>query len=148
MDGMKLRKVGEGSAGFRGGPSGDLYILISIKPHSIFRVDERANMHCKLPISFITLTLGGKVEVEDIDREKVSVAIPQGTEHGHQIVIKNKGMFITGSKNRGNLIVHVVSTVPKNLTTQQRHMLEELEKDLAQNKSSESILDKMKNLWR
>lgn len=147
-DGMRLRKAGEGSAGSRGGPSGDLYILISIKPHSIFRVDERANMHCKLPISFITLTLGGKVEVEDINGEKIMVTIPQGTEHGHQITIKNKGMFITNSQNRGSLIVHVISTVPKNLTAKQRQMFEELEKDLAQNKASESILDKMKNLWR
>jgi molecular chaperone DnaJ len=148
-NGMRLRKAGDGDAGQRGGPSGDLYIMIDIKPHPVFKVDDRANMHCQVPVSFTTLALGGEVTIQDIEGQKVQLHIPQGAQYGDQITIKNKGMTISGSKNRGNLIAHILLQVPKSLTSKQRELLQELDKEFGSAYSSpEGLFDKMKNLWK
>lgn len=146
--GMRLRKTGEGEAGYRGSSAGDLYISINITPHAIFKVDDRANMHCQVPISFTTLTLGGEVEIQDIEGQKVSLRIPAGTQYGEQIVIKGKGMTTSNAKNRGNLIAHVLIHIPKNINSKQRELLQELDKEMVTAKSSESLFERMKNLWK
>jgi molecular chaperone DnaJ len=145
--GTRLRKTGEGETAPRSGATGDLYIVIDIKPHPVFRVDDRANMHCQVPINFTILALGGEIEIQDIEGEKVLLQVPQGAQYGDQITVKNKGMSITGSKNRGNLVAHVLIQVPKNITSKQRELLQELDKEFNVEKSG-SIFEKMKNLWK
>ena len=147
-DGMRLRKNGFGDAGYRGGEQGDLYIAISVKPHQIFKVDDRANLHCQVPISFTTLALGGTIDILDIEGQTLTLTIPAGTEYGKQIVIKQKGMTTSNSKNRGNLIAHVLIQVPKNLTSKQRELLQALDKEMDSEKQPSSIFEKMKNLWK
>lgn len=92
-EGTRIRLAGEGEAGFRGGPAGDLYIFLSIKPHKIFRRDG-ANIFCNAPIPFTTATMGGHIEVPTIDGGRVKVTIPEGTQSGHQFRLKGKGMSV------------------------------------------------------
>jgi molecular chaperone DnaJ len=99
-----------------------------------------------VPIHFTTFALGGDVEIKDIEGQKVTLKIPAGAQYGQQIVIKGKGMV--SGQGRGALIAHILIQVPKNLTTKQRQLLQELDTEFTSTKSSESILDKMKNLWK
>ncbi|WP_345639523.1 DnaJ C-terminal domain-containing protein, partial [Streptomyces lacrimifluminis] len=90
-DGTRIRLSGEGDAGIRGGPSGDLYIFLSIKPHEFFQ-REGADIHCRVPISMVTAALGGEFEVSDLDGVKARVKVPEGTQNGRQFRLKGKGM--------------------------------------------------------
>jgi molecular chaperone DnaJ len=146
--GMRLRKSGDGDAGYRGGVAGDLYILIDIRPHPVFKLDDRANLHCQVPINFTTLALGGEIEIQDLEGEKVKLNIAPGAQYGDQITIKSKGMVVSGSRHRGNLIAHILAQVPKNLTSKQRELMQELDKEFGGKASAEGLLDKMKNLWK
>jgi molecular chaperone DnaJ len=147
--GVRLRKTGDGDAGYRGGAFGDLYIVIEIKPHSVFKLDDRGNLHCQVPISFTTLALGGEIEIQDLEGQKVTLNISSGTQYGDQVVIKGKGMVSSGSRNRGSLIAHMIAQVPKSLTSKQRELMLELDKEFGGKASAEEgLLDKMKNLWK
>lgn len=88
-EGTRIRLAGEGESGLRGGPSGDLYIFLSIKPHRYFQRDG-ADLYCQIPISMVTASLGGDIRVPMIDGEARSVAIPEGTQSGRQIRIRGK----------------------------------------------------------
>lgn len=148
-DNNRIRIAGEGEAGARGGPSGDLYVFVTIKSHNVYKV-ENANLHFKLPITITKAALGGEVEVPTIDGSKVSLKIPAGSETGDQLRLKGNGMSKIQSSIRGDLYAHVFVQTPKNLTKKQKELLEELDKefgDVKENFSEGGFFSKMKNLW-
>ena len=125
-DGVRIRLGGEGEAGARGGPSGDLYIFISIKPHQFFQRDG-ADLYCRIPISMVTAALGGQFEVTTLDETKSRVKVPEGTQTGKQFRLKTKGMPVMRTSNFGDLYIQVVTETPQKLTKRQRELLEEFE---------------------
>ena len=125
-DGTRIRLAGEGEAGLRAGPPGDLYIFLSIKPHEFFQRDG-ADLFCRVPIAMATAALGGEIEVPVIDGGKTKVKIPEGSESGKQFRLKTKGMPVLRSKQRGDLYIQVEVETPKNLTRRQRELLKEFE---------------------
>jgi molecular chaperone DnaJ len=126
-DGTRIRLAGEGEAGLRGGPPGDLYIFLSIKPHEFFQRDG-ADLFCRVPIAMTTAALGGEVEVPTIDGGKTRVKVPEGTESGKQFRLRQKGMPVLRSKQKGDLYIQVEVETPKSLTRKQRDLLKEFEK--------------------
>jgi len=136
-DGTKVRLVGDGEAGLRGGPSGDLYIFLSIKPHSFFQRDG-ADIFCKVPISMTTAALGGQIEVPTLEGAATRVKVPEGTESGKQFRLKGKGMPVLRSKVIGDMYIQVDVETPKNLTRRQRELLEEFERESHKETSPES----------
>jgi molecular chaperone DnaJ len=127
-NGHKLRLAGEGEAGVRGGPPGDLYIFLAIKPHDFFQRDG-ADIFCRVPISMTTAALGGQVDVPTIDGEMSRVRVPEGTETGKQFRLKGKGMPVLRSKLMGDMYIQVEVETPKNLTRRQRELLEAFERE-------------------
>jgi molecular chaperone DnaJ len=126
-DGTRIRLAGEGEAGERGGGAGDLYIFLAVKPHRIFQRDG-ANIHCRVPIAMPTAALGGSIEVPTIDGGRAKVAVPAGTQSGHQFRLKNKGMSVLRSPSRGDMYVQVTVETPVNLTKRQQELLREFDK--------------------
>ncbi len=126
-DGTRIRLAGEGEAGLRGGPAGDLYIFLAIKPHEFFQRDG-ADVFCKVPISMTTAALGGQIEVPTLEGTSTRVKVPDGTESGKQFRLKGKGMPVLRSKVTGDMYIQVDVETPKNLTRKQRELLEEFEK--------------------
>jgi molecular chaperone DnaJ len=98
-DGTKIRLAGEGEAGMRGGPAGDLYIFLSIKPHEFFQRDG-ADIFCRVPISMTTAALGGHVDVPTVESSRVRMPVPSGTETGKQFRLKGKGMPVCARRCR------------------------------------------------
>jgi molecular chaperone DnaJ len=127
-DGTKIRLAGQGEAGLRGGPAGDLYIFLSIKPHEFFQRDG-ADIFCRVPISMTTAALGGQIDVPTIDGEKTRVKVPEGTESGKQFRLKGKGMPVLRSKVTGDMYIQVEVETPKNLSRKQRELLESFERE-------------------
>ena len=125
-DGTRIRLAGEGEAGVRGGPPGDLYIFLSIKPHEFFQRDG-ADLFCRVPIAMTTAALGGQIEVPTIDGGRTRVKIPEGTETGKQFRMKSKGMPVLRSKQQGDLYIQVEVETPKNLSRKQRDLLKSFE---------------------
>jgi molecular chaperone DnaJ len=136
-DGTRIRLAGEGEAGLRGGPPGDLYIFLSIKPHEFFQRDG-ADLFCRLPISMTTAALGGDIEVPTINGGRTRVKIPEGTEGGKQFRLRGKGMPVLRSKQQGDLYIQVEVETPKNLTRKQRDLLKSFEAASNQDTSPES----------
>ncbi len=126
-DGTRIRLAGEGEAGLRGGPAGDLYIFLSLEPHEFFQRDG-ADLHCRVPISMVTAALGGDFEVPAIDGSKVKVKIPSGTQTGRRFRLSAKGMPVLRAKQLGDMYVQVVVETPQNLTKRQRELLAEFDK--------------------
>ena len=126
-EGTRIRLAGEGEAGFRGGPDGDLYIFLSIRPHPFFQ-REGANLLCRVPIPFTTATLGGTIDVPTIDGGKVKVSIPEGTQTGHQFRLKGKGMSQMRGHARGDMFIQVNVETPVNLNKKQKDILREFDK--------------------
>jgi len=127
-DGTRIRLAGEGEAGRRGGPTGDLYIFLSIKPHEFFQRDG-ADIFCRVPISMTTAALGGSVDVPTVDGNRVRMPVPSGTETGKQFRLKGKGMPVLRSKVQGDMYIQVEVETPKNLSRKQRELLEEFERE-------------------
>ncbi len=125
-DGTRIRLAGEGEAGVRGGPTGDLYIFLSIKPHEFFQRDG-ADVFCRVPIAMTTAALGGTIEVPTLDGNRVKKTVPDGTESGKQFRLKGKGMPVLRSKVQGDMYIQVEVETPKHLTRRQRELLEEFE---------------------
>jgi molecular chaperone DnaJ len=125
-DGTRIRLAGEGEAGLRGGPSGDLYIFLSLKPHEFFQRDG-ADLYCKVPISMTTAALGGAFEVATLDGTQTRVKVPDGTQHGRQFRMKGKGMPVLRQNQIGDLYIQVAVETPQNLSKRQRELLEEFE---------------------
>jgi len=126
-DGTRIRLAGEGEAGYRGGPAGDLYIFLSVKPHELFQRDG-ADLFCKVPISMTTAALGGSFEVTTLDGSQTRVKVPEGTQNGKQFRLRGKGMPVLRQPSVGDLYIQVAIETPQNLTRRQRELLEEFEK--------------------
>ena len=126
-DGTRIRLAGEGEAGVRGGPPGDLYIFLSLTPHEFFQRDG-ADLHCRVPVSMVTAALGGEFEVPAIDGSKARVKVPAGTQTGRRFRLTGKGMPVLRAKQLGDMYVQVAVETPQNLTKRQRELLAEFEK--------------------
>jgi molecular chaperone DnaJ len=126
-DGTRIRLAGEGEAGLRGGPAGDLYIFLSLTTHPFFQRDG-ADLHCRVPISMVTAALGGEFEVPTIDGGKTRVKVPEGTQSGRRFRLHSKGMPVLRSRQCGDMYVQVVVETPQNLTKKQRELLNEFER--------------------
>ncbi len=146
-DGTRIRLAGEGEAGQRGGPTGDLYIFISLRAHEFFQRDG-ADLFCKVPISMAVAALGGEIEVPTIDGKKARVSIPEGAQNGKQFRLKSKGMPVLRSAQSGDMYIQVTVETPVNLTRKQRDLLKEFDKDAHHNSpESEGFFAKAKAFW-
>jgi molecular chaperone DnaJ len=125
-DGTRIRLSGEGEAGLRGGPTGDLYIFLAIASHAFFQRDG-ADLYCRVPISMVTASLGGEFEVPTVDGAKSRVKIPAGTQSGKRFRLAGKGMPVLRAKRMGDMYVQVTVETPQNLTKRQRELLAEFE---------------------
>src|SRR5438552_3633160 len=126
-DGTRIRLAGEGEAGTRGGPAGDLYIFLSLTPHVFFQRDG-ADLHCRVPVSMVTAALGAELEVPTIDKGKAKLKIPSGTQSGRRFRIASKGMPVLRSRQMRDMYVQVLVETPQNLTKKQQELLSEFEK--------------------
>src|SRR3954451_16586874 len=127
-DGTRIRLAGEGEAGLRSAPAGDLYVDISIKAHPIFQRDG-ANIFVRVPLRMTQAALGGQVEVPSIDGGRSRVTIPAGTQAGDQFRLRGKGFSVLRSTVRGDMFVQVSVETPQNLTPKQRELLEQFESE-------------------
>lgn len=146
-DGTRIRLAGEGEAGLRGGPSGDLYIFLSVRPHEFFQRDG-ADLYCKVPISMSTAALGGEIEVPTIDGKRARVNIPEGAQNGKQFRLKGKGMPVLRASQHGDMYIQVAVETPVNLTRRQRELLAEFDREARNNSpESEGFFAKAKAFW-
>src|SRR3954468_640007 len=136
-DGTRIRLAGEGEAGVRGGPPGDLYIFLSLAQHQFFQRDG-ADLHCRVPISMVTAALGGEFEVPTIEKGKTKVKVPAGTQSSRRFRIASKGMPVLRSRQMGDMYVQVVVETPQNLTKKQQELLAEFDKLSSGNTQPES----------
>lgn len=136
-DGTRIRLAGEGEAGSRGGPAGDLYIFLAVKPHEFFQRDG-ADLYCRVPISMTTAALGGEFEVSTLDSMKTRVKVPEGTQNGRQFRLKGKGMPVLRQQSVGDLYIQVAIETPQKLSKRQRELLEEFDKLSVEENSPQS----------
>lgn len=147
-DGTRIRLSGEGEAGFRGGPTGDLYIFISIEPHALFKRDG-TNLYCQIPISMTKAALGGEIEVPTIEGKKAIIKIKDGTQNGSRIRLRGKGMPRLHSGTLGDLIIETSVETPVNLSSKQKELLREFESETKSGWSpqSEGFFSRVKGIW-
>jgi molecular chaperone DnaJ len=127
-DGDRIRLAGEGEAGRNGGPPGDLYVEIRLKPHKIFE-RSGADLACEVPVSFATATLGGEVELPTLNGN-VSLKIPAGTQSGKTFRLRGKGVTTVRDPRKGDLFANVHVETPVHLTSEQKSLLEKFEASL------------------
>ena len=145
--GTRIRLSGEGEAGMRGGPTGDLYIFIETREHAIFKRDG-VNLFITIPVSMITAALGGEVEVPTIDGGNSRVKVPAGTQAGKQLRLRGKGMPALRGGGAGDMLIELAVETPVNLTAKQKELLEEFEKLAADNNpEGSSFFAKVKGFW-
>lgn len=147
-DGTRIRLANEGEAGLRGGPPGDLYIFLSVKPHEFFQRDG-ADLYCKVPISMTTAALGGSFEVATLDGTQTRVKVPEGTQSGRQFRLRGKGMPVLRQPQVGDLYIQTVVETPQNLSRRQRELLEEFERLSSKENSPQSsgFFSRMKDFF-
>ncbi len=150
--GTRIRLAGEGEAGMRGGPSGDLYIFIDVKEHPIFVRDGRI-LACQVPVSIGTAALGGEIEVPTIDGGRSRVKVPAGTQSGKQLRLRGKGMpplrHGAGMQSEhGDMLIELTVETPVNLTARQKELLREFDEIQADNNPQTSgFFQKIKGFW-
>ncbi|HEX4858735.1 MAG TPA: molecular chaperone DnaJ, partial [Usitatibacteraceae bacterium] len=149
-DGDRIRLAGEGEAGINGGPPGDLYVVIQLKPHSVFQ-REGADLHCEMPISFTVAALGGEITIPTLEGE-AKIKIPAETQSGQVFRLRGKGIRPVRQTSAGDLMCHVVVETPVRLTERQKDLLRELEeinkKDGDRhNPRAKSFMDKVKDFF-
>lgn len=147
-DGTRIRLSGEGEAGLRGGPPGDLYIFLHVRPHDVFK-REGATLFAAVPLSFTSAALGGTIEVPCLDRETATIRIPEGTQTGRQFRIRGRGMPALNSYGKGDLVIQVEVETPINLSKRQRELLEEFQAAETGDTCPRStgFFAKLKDLW-
>jgi molecular chaperone DnaJ len=148
-DGTRIRLSGEGESGMRGGPPGDLYVFIALKPHRFFQ-REGADLRCRVPITMPTAAMGGTIEVPTIDGKRNKVTVPAGMQSGQQMRLKSKGMSMLRGNGRGDLYIEMVVETPVNLTKKQKELLQEFDKaggKASTHPQSESFMGRVKELW-
>ena len=139
-DGMRIRSTGNGEPGTNGGPPGDLYIEIRLKKHDIFERDGD-DLHCQVPVSFITAALGGEIEVPTL-AGKAAIDIPEGTQAGKQFRLRGKGIKGVRASYPGDLYCHIAVETPVKLTEHQRKLLKELDESFKKGGHKHSPNDK------
>ena len=145
--GTRIRLAGEGEAGLRGGPNGDLYIFIEVKDHALFQRDG-VHLFCRVPISMPSAALGGEVEVPTIDGGKARVKVPAGAQTGKQMRLRAKGMPALRGGGQGDMVIELAVETPVNLTSRQRELLREFEKLSEENNpEGSSFFSKVKGFW-
>ena len=145
--GTRIRLAGEGEAGLRGGPSGDLYIFIEVTHHTLFERDG-LNLFCRVPVSMTAAAMGGDIEVPTIDGGRSRVKVPAGSQSGRQMRLRGKGMPAIRGGTHGDMMIELAVETPVNLTTKQKELLREFEK-LSQENNPESsgFFKKVKSFW-
>ena len=145
--GTRIRLAGEGEAGLRGGPAGDLYIFIEVEPHAIFERDSQ-NLYCRIPVSMTTAALGGEIDAPTIDGGKTRVKVPAGVQSGKQLRLRGKGMPALRGAGAGDLYIELAVETPVNLSARQRDLLREFE-DAGRDNSPETqdFFGKVKGFW-
>jgi molecular chaperone DnaJ len=149
-EGDRVRLTGEGEAGVNGGPPGDLYVQVHLKPHAVFQRDHD-DLHCEMPVSFATAALGGEIEIPTLDGS-ARIRVPAETQSGRTFRLRGKGIRGVRSQSPGELFCHVVVETPVNLTARQRELLQEFEmlsqKDSARhNPRAKGWFDKVKEFF-
>ncbi len=145
--GTRIRLAGEGEAGMRGGPSGDLYIFIQVTEHPLFERDG-VHLHCRVPVSMTSAALGGDIEVPTIDGGRSRVKIPAGSQSGRQMRLRSKGMPALRGGGHGDMYIELAVETPVNLTGKQKDLLREFEKLSEENNpESHSFFNKVKSFW-
>ena len=145
--GTRIRLSGEGEAGLRGGPSGDLYIFIEVREHGIFQ-REGGNLFCRVPVSMTSAALGGDIEVPTIDGGRSRVKIPSGSQSGRQMRLRNKGMPSIKSSQIGDMFIELAIETPVNRTSRQKELLCEFEAMSEDNNpESKSFFSTVRSFW-
>ncbi len=145
--GTRIRLAGEGEAGMRGGPPGDLYIFIEVAKHDIFEREE-TNLFCRVPVSMTAAALGGDIEVPTIDGGRSRVKIPAGSQSGRQMRLRNKGMPALRGGASGDMFIELAVETPVNLTSRQKELLREFEAlSEDNNPESKSFFSSVKSFW-
>jgi molecular chaperone DnaJ len=124
-EGDRIRLSGEGEPGVNGGPPGDLYVQIHLKPHAVFQRDHD-DLHCEMPVSFATAALGGEIEIPTLDGV-ARIKVPSETQTGKVFRLRGKGIKGVRSISHGDLLCHVVIETPVNLTDEQKQLLRQFE---------------------
>ena len=148
-DGTRIRLSGEGEAGLRGAPAGDLYMFLTIAPHAHFQRDG-ANIYMRVPIAMTTAALGGTIEVPTVDGGRARVTVPEGIQSGHQFRLRGKGMSVMRSTARGDMYIRAAVETPVKLTKRQQEILKEFDqagKPGRNNPESEGFFAKAKETW-
>ena len=145
--GTRIRLAGEGEAGMRGGPPGDLYIFIEVAKHDIFEREDN-NLFCRVPVSMTDAALGGDIEVPTIDGGRSRVKIPGGSQSGRQMRLRNKGMPALRGGGYGDMFIELAVETPVNLTSRQKELLREFD-SLSEdnNPESKSFFSSVKSFW-
>jgi len=146
-EGTRIRYAGEGDAGRMAGPKGDLYVILSIRPHDFFERHGH-DLHCVIPISFPQAALGAEFEIPGIDGP-AAIKIPEGTQSGREVRVRGRGVPFLNDKGRGDLIVKVDVQIPRKLSRAQRDLVSKLAETMAvDNKpAAPGLMDKMKDLF-
>ncbi|MGA1179854.1 MAG: molecular chaperone DnaJ [Marivivens sp.] len=145
--GTRIRLAGEGEAGMRGGPTGDLYIFIEVTEHRLFQRDG-TNLYCRVPVSMVDASLGGDIEVPTIDGGRSRVKIPEGSQSGRQMRLRGKGMPALRGGNHGDMFIELSVETPVKLTSKQKELLREFDKLSAENNpQSSSFFSAVKGFW-
>lgn len=148
-DGARIRMQGAGEAGARGGPPGDLYVFITVRPHRLFKRHGN-DILCRIPIPMTTAALGGEIEVPTIDGTRSKVKIPAGTQSAHQFRLRGKGMSVLRTGSRGDMYIEAIVETPQNLTKRQQELLEEfskISKSQENSPQSSSFFKRVKDIW-
>lgn len=145
--GTRIRLAGEGEAGMRGGPSGDLYIFIEVAEHKLFE-REGADLFCRVPVAMAKAALGGSIEVPTIDGGRGRVQIPSGSQSGRQMRLRGKGMPPLRGGGTGDMIIELAVETPVNLTARQKEILTEFEELSSENNpKSSTFFSSVKSFW-
>lgn len=145
--GTRIRLAGEGEAGMRGGPPGDLYIFVEVTTHKLFERDG-LNLYCRVPVSMAKAAIGGAIEVPTIDGGRGRVQIPAGSQSGRQMRLRSKGMPALRGGGLGDMFIELAVETPVNLTARQKELLAEFE-ELSEdnNPESKTFFSSVKSFW-
>jgi molecular chaperone DnaJ len=149
-DGARIRLAGEGDAGLRGGPRGDLYLFVSVAPHELFERDG-LDLHCQAPVPMWMAALGGEIEAPCLASEdcRIKVKVPEGAQTGRTVHLKGKGMPSLRGRERGDLVVELYVETPTHLTSRQKQLMRELAETCGeqQHPRHAGFFDKARRFW-
>ncbi len=147
-DGTRIRLAGQGEAGARGAPPGDLYIFLHVARHSVFE-REGTNLFCRVPISFTMAALGGSIEVPGLDGVPHQIKIPEGIQSGKQLRQRGAGMPVLNGRGRGDLVMQIEVETPTRLSARQKELLEEFRQTETGEECPQStgFFSKLKDMW-